>query len=120
MPTGRQVNFTHDALGRQVSVKNGSANLATNISYHPSGSTAGLSYGNGQLYTQTLNALLQPTHVTSTKNGTAVFDRWYTYNNRGLVSAITDSTNTTYNQSFSYDGLGQLTTASGKWGFGQF
>ena len=69
---------------------------------------------------KTLNALLQPIHVTSAKNGTAVFDRWYTYNNRGLVSAITDSTNTTYNQSFSYDGLGQLTTASGKWGSGSF
>ena len=76
--------------------------------------------GNGQIYTKTLNALLQPIHVRSTKNGTAVFDRWYSYNNRGLVTAITDAANSTYNQGFSYDGLGQLVTASGKWGAGSY
>ena len=49
-----------------------------------------------------------------------MFDRWYSYNNRGLVTAITDAANSTYNQGFSYDGLGQLVTASGKWGAGSY
>lgn len=112
LPSGRHINYTVDTLGRHNSVKNGISNIATNISYHPNGVASGFTYGNGHTYIKTLNALQQPEHVVSYKGSTVAFDRWYAYNPRGLITSIADVTNSAYNQTFTYDGIGQLKTAT--------
>jgi len=77
-----------------------------------------LRYGNGQIYTQTLNARLLPERTRSVKGATTAFDQQLSYDARGKITAITDRAVAGNNRSYGYDGLGQLTSASGPWGVG--
>ena len=120
LPGGAIINYTPDGLGRAKTIKHGTANLATSINYHASGSVSGLTYGNGHLFTQTLNARLQPERMMSYKGGIKALDLTYSYDSRGLVTGITDQEVSGQNKSFGYDALSQLTSATGPWGSGSF
>ena len=70
--------------------------------------------GNGHLYNKTVDSLLRPTQVTH--GGGILFDRSYSYDARSLITAIADGVDPSRSQGFSYNGLGQLTQATGVWG----
>ena len=120
MPSGRNVYYTPDGLGRSKTVKNGSATIASATSFHPNGSLAGMTYGNGQRFTQTLNARLLPQRIMSVKGGHKAIDQTLSYDARGKVTSIIDGAVSGNNRTFDYDGLGRLTSATGPWGTGSF
>ncbi len=108
-------------LGRVTKLQSATQIYADNINYHPSGAMASMTYGNGQVFTQTLNARLQPFNTRTAKPGGAVaLDYTYGYDARGKVTSVTDLTNTANNRNYAYDQLGRLTSASGPWGAGSF
>jgi len=116
LPSGRNIFYTPDGLGRSKTIKNGGATLASNTSFHPSGALAGMTYGNGQSFTQTLNARLLPERTRSALDGAVAFDQQLTYDARGKVTSIIDRAMSGNNRAYGYDGLGRLTSASGPWG----
>ena len=103
---GRNINYQYDALGRMDDVERGSTNIGYNINYHPSGSIANMTYGNGQQYSQTLNDRLLPESIRSAKGSETALDLSYAYNARGLVSDIINGETAAETRSFTYDALG--------------
>ena len=120
LPSGRNIYYTLDGLGRSKTIKNGSATLASATSYHANGALVGMTYGNGQRFTQTLNTRLLPHRLLSYKGGQKAIDQTYGYDSRGKVTSIIDGAVSGNNRTFGYDGLGRLTTASGPWGSGSY
>lgn len=119
-PSGQVINYTPDAFGRHKEVRKGSTTLMSNASYHPSGALAGMTYGNNQVFSQTLNSRLLPLRVRSYKGGQKAIDQQFTYDARGKITAILDRAVTTNSRNYSYDKLGQLVSASGPWGQGSY
>ena len=122
LPSNRYLDETRDGLGRLTSVagSGGGTSYASNISYHPSGAIAGATYGNGQVFSQTLNARLQPSHLLSQLGGNTALDLTYTYDVRGKVTNILNGAITGDNRTYAYDGIGRLTSSSGPWGSGAY
>jgi len=116
----RNVYYAPDGLGRSKTVKNGAALMASATSFHPNGSLAGMTYGNGQRFTQTLNARLLPHRLLSFKGGSKAIDQTFAYDARGKVNSIIDGAVSGNNRIYDYDGLGRLTSATGPWGTGSF
>lgn len=113
-PSGKVItyNYTND---RAVSVLNGAANLASNITYKPFGSMNAITYGNGLGGTIGYDNQYRISSITAG----AVLSLSYTgYDNNGNITAITDSLDATKNKSFTYDNLDRLWTATstGIWG----
>jgi RHS repeat-associated protein len=79
-----------------------------------------MNLGNGHSFSQTLTARQQPLRVRSVKGGTTALDLTYTYDPRGLVTAIADAADSANSRAYSYDGLGQLISAAGPWGSGSY
>ena len=110
-----------DGLGRVNRLQSSTQVYADNISYHPSGAMAGMTYGNGQVFSQSLTPRLQPLNTRTSKPGGAVaLDYVYGYDARGKVTSVTDLANNANNRVYGYDQLGRLTSASGPWGAGSF
>jgi len=59
LPTGRNISYVNDGLGRNTQLKWGSTNYVSNGSYHPDGSVAGFKYADGQVFKRDINNLLQ-------------------------------------------------------------
>ncbi len=116
LPSGRHIDYTTDGLGRMRTIKKGSGNVAYNINYHTSGAVSGMTYGNGQQFTQTLNNRLLPYQMRSVKGSQKALDQTFSYDSRGNISSILDGAVSGNNRTYSYDGLGQLTAAYGPWG----
>ena len=115
LPSGRALSMINDGLGRLKQVSETGQVYVQNIAYHPSGQIAAMDYGNGQLFTQTLNARLQPEHLISQKGSNKALDLLYTYDLRGKVTSTTNVAITGDNRTYGYDALGRLTTATGSW-----
>ena len=113
-------NMVYDGLGRMVGVGSGGVNYASAMSYHPSGTLAGLTYGNGQVFSQTLNARLQPLRMLSQKGASKALDLTYTYDVRGKVTNILNGAISGDDRTYGYDALGRLTSSTGPWGSGTY
>ena len=113
-PFGKVItyNYTND---RAVSVLNGAANLAANITYKPFGGISGITYGNGLSGTIGYDTQYRVTGITA---GAVMGLSYPTYDNNGNIQAIQDQLDPTKNKSFTYDALDRLSTgtASGIWG----
>ena len=113
-----------DGLGRSTKVERQSSAFnqvyANNVTYHASGSVHQMQYGNGQNFSQILNDRLLPERLLSYKGGNKAIDQTFTYDARGLVTAIDDGAVPANDRAYSYDGLGYLKTASGPWGTGSY
>ena len=90
------------------------------MSYHPNGALSALTYGNGQVFSQTLTARQLPLRLRSAKGSTVALDLTYGYDTRGKVTAITDAVDAANSRAYGYDALGRLTSASGPWGAGSY
>ena len=120
LPSGRAIDYTYDGLGRHKTIKSGSSTYASGMSYHANGSVSNLSYGNGQVFTQTLNSRLLPQRKLAQKGSTKALDLTYSYDARGDITSMVDGTDSANNRSYGYDALARLTTANGPWGNGSF
>ncbi|MEM8771162.1 MAG: RHS repeat-associated core domain-containing protein [Pseudomonadota bacterium] len=120
-PSGAKYEYGPNGLGQPTKIKVSGVHHVHNVTYHPNGTVAGGNYGNGQVFTQSLNARQLPSLMRSVKSGVATaMDLSYAYNARGQVSSITDNADASYNRSFGYDGKGRLTSATGVWGTGSY
>jgi RHS repeat-associated protein len=115
-PSGRVVSYGLDAVGRVSGVTttlNGqSKTVASNINYLPYGGTTALTYGNNIALTKGNDLQYR---ITSIQAGSAM-DRTYGHDENENVTSITDVLDSARNQSFGYDGINQLTSASGIYG----
>ncbi|MDB2439304.1 polymorphic toxin-type HINT domain-containing protein [Hellea sp.] len=117
LPSSKYVSYTNDGLGRATKVNSGSAIYAQNASYHPSGALAGMTFGNDNVFSQTLNARLLPERLKVMHNGTDKQNLLYDYYADGRVYQKLDYVDPTYSAIHFYDGAGRLSAAnSTKWG----
>ena len=126
-PTGHQVVYSPDALGRPTQVVSPSAAVtyASNIVHHPNGATASFLFGNGIAFQMQQNARQLPARVThgpwgaASSNPSLILDNAYEYDANGNVGFIGDyKRNAAGHRWMDYDNLDRLTHA-GSATFGQ-
>jgi RHS repeat-associated protein len=117
-PSGRKVNFTLNSLGLIDEINTKSSNEAqnqiviSNVSYLPFGPVSSFTYGNGLNATRAydLDYRITGDNLATLKQQTL------TYSKVDNIASITDTKNTANNQTFYYDKLSQLKSASGDYG----
>jgi len=120
LPSGKAVVHGVDGLGRVTGVTLDGAVIASGMSYHPNGALAGMTYGNGQVFSQTQTVRQMPLRLRSVKAAEVPVDLTYAYTARGQVSSIDDQSPANIDQTFTYDGAARLTASTGPWGAGTF
>ncbi len=114
-PSGRELSYQYDAAGYVSSVstmyQGVSETIADGISYLPFGPMHTMTLGNGLVITNSYDTLYR-----LTTSSAAVYDRTYSYYQDSTIQSISDALDATRNQNFSYDDLGRLIEASGKYG----
>jgi len=132
-PSLRRITNAYDTAGRLTSVngqKTGESNkaYASSIGYAPQGAVSSMTLGNNLIDQTSLNNRLQPTQIKlgTTTSPSSVLQLDYTYSNSNpnthdnngnvLTQSITIGS-TVMSQSYSYDALNRLQTAteSGAW-----
>lgn len=121
-PSGRYVDYTYDSSGYLTTVTTkpssggGVTTLASSITHKPFGPITGFTYGNSEALTKTYDNNYWLSTLNTVYSGTYVQELSYTQDNAGNLTAITDTLDSTRNESFGVDGLNRLHTASGKYG----
>jgi RHS repeat-associated protein len=117
-PTGQTIDYQPDPadparISTVVLNPSGSNQiLASAITYKPFGPAAAMTLGNGIAVTKTYDKNYQ---LLSLAAG-AILDRDYIPDNVGNIQLITDNLDSTRSQSFDYDDLYRLTSATGIYG----
>ncbi len=120
-PSGLVVTYTRDGLGRISGVTaqpSGQAQttVVSSSTYMPFGPLAGLSYGNGVTLTQGWDQDYHLTSITAASGSNVIQNLTYQDDADGNIQTITDNLNAARNQSFTYDDLNRLWSASGLYG----
>lgn len=135
-PSNHLVYQSYDAIGRLCEVAGTSISTAcgttttpyTNgFTYNAANEVTGLSYGNGVAATLGYSAdRLQLTSLSYAKSGSTLFGLTYSYgtsgSNNAQIASITDSVDNGRSASYTYDGMGRLSTAgtNGSTGYPQW
>lgn len=85
-PSGLQVAYAPNALGQATRA----GTYATGAKYHPNGSLAEFTYGNGIVHAMTRNLRQLPERSRDALGSNVVLDDSYDYDANGNVAAITD------------------------------
>jgi YD repeat-containing protein len=116
-PSGKVITYSY-TNDRAVSVLNGAANLATNITYKPFGGMSGLTYGNELAGSISYDEVRKNYRITGITAGSVLNLSYPTYDNNGNIQAINNTLDPTKSKSFTYDALDRLwTAATGTWNF---
>jgi RHS repeat-associated protein len=121
-PSGRYVDYTYDSSGYLTTVttkpsSGGSVTtLASSIVHKPFGPIASFTYGNSEALTKTYDSNYWLTALNTVYSGTYVQELSYGQDNAGNLTSITDTLDSTRNETFTVDDLNRLHTASGKYG----
>ena len=121
-PSGRLVNYQRDAQGRvatvttQLTASQAPTPLATNITYEPFGPITTLTYGNGLVLDLSYDQDYRLTAIHTANGGTVIQNLSYTHDAADNITAITDSLTPARNQTFGYNALHNLTSATGLYG----
>ncbi|MDG6906751.1 MAG: RHS repeat-associated core domain-containing protein, partial [Nitrososphaerota archaeon] len=107
-PGGENLTYTYDPMERVASV-----GTLANFTYTLDGKVSSISYSNGLKTTYTYDSRDRPTRILSMTGGTKLLDLNYTYDGTGNVLSI-DS------ESYTYNALNQIASASGGWGTIQY
>ncbi|MEP3891128.1 MAG: RHS repeat-associated core domain-containing protein [Hellea sp.] len=108
LPGGRLFYMSNDGLGRTEKLSYSTQTYLDNITYHPDGSVAGLTYGNGLALTRGLNSQLQLDSLLVSDGVTTALDLSYTYDLNGRIDLQTDGVDSTRSRDYGYDDLGRL------------
>ncbi len=111
-PSGRQLNFTRDAVGQVTALEGADGGIASSVSYLPFGPVTGLTLGNGIEISRSYDLDYR---LTALADGT-LRDKRYSYDPRNQITEIEDVLNTGKTQTFAYDASGRLTEAQGSYG----
>jgi RHS repeat-associated protein len=116
---GGTASFAPDALGRPTAVVVGGTSYIYGALYHPNGLVASGNFGNGHVFSQSLDARQRPWVLsTSRSGGPTALSRTHGYNARGQLVSIADASDPAGGRSYDYDLKGRLVTANGSWGTG--
>jgi hypothetical protein len=116
-PSSQVVSITPNAYGEPEVV----GGYASGFSYHPNGSIASMTYGNGRAYSVTQNDRQLPWELKVMNGGSTVAKYTHTYDANANIEAIDDGVNAaSYDRLMTYDDLDRLKTASGFWGSGSY
>ena len=132
----KNINYAHNSLGGLTGVgtnligtdPNAAGNVVSGMTYNGYGGLKTLNYGNGRRLTQgyNVNRHQMTSMVVDNQNGTdAIINKTYNYtsgtidpntgqpvnDNDGRIKKITDSVDTTYTTTYSYDEFNRLTRA---------
>ncbi|HEV2861442.1 MAG TPA: RHS repeat-associated core domain-containing protein [Pyrinomonadaceae bacterium] len=126
-PSGRVVNYAYDDAGRLLSAGSGATSYASAMAYKPFGGLESMALGNGAVYSMAYSeSRLQLSGITLTHGASVIQKYEYKY---GRVDAATGGVDETKNngqiariestigaqrqwqQRFSYDSLGRLSSA---------
>jgi RHS repeat-associated protein len=115
-PDGRVVAYELDDAGRVIRVTTSSSGepitLAEDLSYLPFGPLSGLTYGNGISLSKTFDQRYQTKNLETE----AVLDFAYQHDGTGNITRITNTGEGSRSQSFGYNHLNHLTSATGIYG----
>jgi RHS repeat-associated protein len=121
-PSGRYVDYTYDSSGYLTTVTTkpsagGSVTtLASSITHKPFGPISTFTYGNSEAQTRSYDNNYWETALSTVYSGTYVQELSYGQDYAGNLTSITDTLDSTRNESFGVDDLNRLHTASGKYG----
>ena len=117
-PTGTVLTMTCDAANRVTSIRLGADLIATGVTYHPSGQTSGMTYGNGLSTEIGFDGRGRIGSVTTP----AVLDLVYGYDGADNVSSVDDRAVPGTTRTMTYDALDRLetVTADGLWGLASY
>ena len=126
-PSGRVVSYGYDAAGRLLSVGSGGTAYASSMSYTPFGALESLSFGNGAVYSMAYSeSRLQLSSISLAQGGGVLQKYEYRYGQVDMATGEVDGTKNTgqlariestvgaqrqWQQRFSYDTLGRLSSA---------
>ena len=122
MPSGRIVTYTRDSLARVTSVStkdNSGATSNTVVSsatWRPFGPLASMTFGNSLALTLTYDNDGRVTNINTTGAGTTVQNLVYGYDLASNITSIGDNLTAARSQTFVYDNLNRLTSATGLYG----
>jgi RHS repeat-associated protein len=119
----RTVSYSPDGAGRLSSLSSSATSYApaasvSSISYAAHGALSSETYGNSLIHAATYNTRLQTSEIKlgTSSNSTSVVDLTYSYgttaNNGDVLSASYSGGGLSYTQSFGYDALNRLSTAT--------
>ena len=114
-PGNSVVEYAPDAFGRPTKV----GAYVSGISYHASGQTAKMVYGNGVETVIGINDRQFVESITTTRDGDAdIATLSYAYDGVGNVTSIADMVVPANSLQLAYDAINRLTVADGSWGNG--
>jgi RHS repeat-associated protein len=122
-PSGRIVDYSYDSLGRIAGVTTkanaGAAaeTVASSVAYQPFGPLKGLVYGNGLSLVRSFD---NDGRIASHRVSFGAQDTQnlsYGYDTASNITTITDTVNAARSESFGYDQLYRLVSASGAYGY---
>lgn len=110
-PSGRRVQYTHDAQGRvsginTAAVAGSLVPLVSAVQYHPLGEVAEFTYGNGQTHVRPIDRDGRPSGY---RLGSATYA--IDYDAADQITGIRNLANASQNSTYTWDGLGRLRTA---------
>ena len=119
----RSVSFSYDNAGRLSSLSSSATSYApaasvSSIGYSSQNALSTETYGNSLIHAVSYNNRLQPTEIKlgTSSNSTSVLDLNYSYgtttNNGNIQSYTYSGGGLSYTQSFTYDSLNRLSTAT--------
>ncbi|MBA6379207.1 MULTISPECIES: RHS repeat domain-containing protein [unclassified Colwellia] len=103
-PSGQVMNVKHNALSQQLRV----GNYATNAKYHALGAIKSHNYGNGFMYSATLNSAGLLASTYDARSGTYAIKQAMTYDSNNNLTFWDDQKNNAYDLKATYDGLDRL------------
>jgi len=115
-PSGRVFTYTLDNLDRIIGLSNTysgqTKTLASNMTYLPFGPNTGLTYGNNK----TLSLTYDLDYRLTDKTVSGISQYAYGYDLVNNIASISNALNISNNQTFTYDDLSRLLTATGQYG----
>jgi RHS repeat-associated protein len=120
-PSGLLANYSYDGQGRVngVSVANYSTvpapavTVASNVTYMPFGPVSSFAYGNRLVMSRSFDLDYRITTISVNAGATTVQSLGFGYDPTGNITAVTDNLATGNNQTFTYDELNRILTATG-------
>lgn len=113
-PTNMTINYAYDSVGRVTGVTGSDnpyanvSNYASNFQYRAWGGLKAVTDGKGYVSSLLYNSKLQPSHFEISGN---VASQNYDYYNDGRISVVHNTTDQSFDRSYSYDHVGRLTEA---------
>lgn len=116
-PSGLQVNYDRDIAERVTEVDANNSPVVSGVTYEPFGPITGMTYANGLTETRGYDQDYRINDITvQNATGPSILSWSFVDNADDDIRTITDNLNGANSQSFDYDRLNRLTTASGAYG----